>query len=212
MGGLFPPDLAGLCILSLCWGLTDRSGRSVHGAGQRWFLFSPLPPLSPWCLAAAAWGGMFWWEVEREGKWRCEKHIQDRLGRMRGPGPLPALGCGGGLGALMRGGSPGAHTAAREAVPTPQARPLGCVSPLNSGCRGHVSNRVHPKPGLSQRRHAPPGLESTPGLKLISLPLHNNSCAASPKYILSLIAQNTLCRVALGPRAPALGLFTQPEP
>lgn len=49
---------------------------------------------------------------------------------------------------------------------------------LNSGCSRHVPAGSSSTPSKSWR--LPPRLESTPGLKLISLPLHNNA-AASPK-------------------------------
>lgn len=58
--------------------------------------------------------------------------------------------------------------------------PTGVHVPQDSGCSGHVSSGARLPPALSKRWHFPPKLESTPRLKLISLPLHNNNCSASP--------------------------------
>lgn len=87
----------------------------------------------------------------------------------------------------------------------PQMSPRGCVPLPDPGCGGHVGNSACLQPTLTEPWHFPPRLESTAGLKLISLPLHNNNCAASLKNILSLMAQSTLCLVMLGARSPGTG-------
>lgn len=173
------------------WG--DRGMISVQGIYKRWFRLAPAPPLPlcTWWVEPRV--GTFYWVGGRSRgrKQLSGKHVQDLLGGMKGPGPLHVPGCGGRLGVVMgegpQGGAPG------------------------SGCGGHGSSGTCLAPAFSERWHFPPRLESTPRLKLISLPLHNNNCAASPKYIPSLIAQNTFCLVSLGPRAPELGFFTSPS-
>lgn len=135
----------------------------------------------------------------RERLWLRGKHVQDLGAPRRGlfgcwwgrawntPGEGPAGGCA----------SPG--------------RPTGPRFPAKFRLQWACEQPCMPETTLSPPWRFPPGLESTPGLKLISLPLHN-SCAASPKHILSLIAQNALCYVVLGPGAPGPGWFTQLEP
>ena len=142
--------------------------QSIQGRCKRWFCLPQCSAL-PLCIwRVGGWGDILVrTEVPGERAQLHGERIQDLLGRMRGPGPLPVPGGGGGLGVLLGEGDAawGTHWAAR--LP-------------DSGCRGHVSSETCLPPALSECWHFPPKLESTLRLKLISLPLHNNSCSASP--------------------------------
>lgn len=72
--------------------------------------------------------------------------------------------------------------------------------PPNSGCIRHVL--ACPSSTPSECWRLPPRLESTPGLKLISLPLHNNAAASPlPEHLVSDCAEHALPCWA-GPLSP----------
>lgn len=174
----------------LAWIERQRGDRGSQDTCKTWFLPRRPPPL-PAPLPLVCSGRFQWeWAGEGAGREKTRPRLPQRSHSKQG-------GCA----------SPG-KPAGLRLRPRPSSGHFSSPRP-SSDCSRQTSHPVCPRSALSEPRPSPPGLESAPGSKLISLPLHDN-CAASQVSPVSGRTEHTLpCHVEA--QSPQTGPFSQLE-